>query len=342
MRGYLKVISLVGIFSFSSCSKIAPSIIYGGSGVYVAGVATDPKTSSSVTTYWKDGVAISLTSGSYYVGASSIFVSGQDVYVAGTDKNLEAKYWKNEVPTTLTNLGEANSIIVSGSDVYVAGTSYNADNIALATYWKNGKAFYLSDGSKDEYANSIFVSGSDVYVAGQENDLYSVLFNNGKTVAASKYWKNGVPYNLSDGTRYATANSITVSGSDVYVAGWENNVEITSPALANVFSVAKYWKNGIPVNLTDGTSNAKANSIIVSGGDIYVAGYENNNAKYWKDGIAVALTDGTYIAGAYSINVAGLDVYVAGNENNVAKYWKNGVAVTLVNGTWARSVFIVP
>jgi len=41
---------------------------------------------------------------------------------------------------------------------------------------------------------------------------------------------------------------------DVYVAGYEDNGSV---------SVAKYWKNGHAVSLTDGTKNAHAESIVV-------------------------------------------------------------------------------
>jgi len=58
-----------------------------------------------------------------------------------------------------------------------------------------------------------------------------------------------------DGTWEAGASAITVSGSDVsgsdvYVAGWEGYV-------------VRYWKNATPVNLTDDRHLAYANDIVV-------------------------------------------------------------------------------
>jgi len=56
--------------------------------------------------------------------------------------------------------------------------------------------------------------------------------------------------NLTDGSKWAEAESIAVSGDDVYVAGFEDGV-------------AKYWKNGSPVNLGDVSKYSEAYSIFL-------------------------------------------------------------------------------
>ncbi len=157
--------------------------------------------------------------------------------------------------------------------------------------------------------------------------------DNGVTVAT--YWKDGIPVRLGNGTLNSDANSIAVSGNDVYVAGYEDTIIAGYGG-----TIVKYWKNGKSVNLTDGsTIIADATSIVVSGSNVYVAGYDypgyNAVAVYWKNGVRVNLTDESNFAMAYSIAVSGNDVYVAGTEespiginNYRATYWKNGTGMT--------------
>ncbi len=222
-------------------------------------------------------------------------------------------------------------LAVVGSDVYVAGTEGTGTQ-DLAVYWKNGIPVVLTNGTKRGLANSIFVSGSDVYVAGNEDSI-------------AEYWKNGVPVALTDGIFGAQANAITVSGTDVYVAGYQNKTTVLDPTHTLTVQVAKYWKNGVPVELTTGLEPAMAFSISVSGTDVYVAGWENRTltggsiAKYWKNGAAVELTTqpNTW---ASSIVASGTNVYVAANiteggstiELIFPRSWQNGTLQSLNTG----------
>ena len=267
----------------------------------------------------------------------TVTTAAADVFVAGlVDENnvSTAVYWQNGVPTRLPDLGhgaEAYSIAVVGSDVYVAGTEGSSGSQDLAVYWKNGIPVVLTDGTKRGLASSIFVSGSDVYVAGNEDRI-------------AEYWKNGVPVALTDDISGAQANAITVSGTDVYVAGYQDKTTILDPTHTLTVQVAKYWKNGVPVELTTGLEPAIAFSISVSGTDVYVAGWENRTltgggiAKYWKNGAAVELTTqpNTW---ASSIVASGANVYVAANItqggstlNNLAETWQNGTIQSLNTG----------
>lgn len=155
-----------------------------------------------------------------------------------------------------------------------------------------------------------------------------------KTLAT--YWKDGTPTVLSSGVNNEVGLGIYVSGTDVYVCGYETSTS----------TLAKYWKNGVAVPLTDGSNFAQAYSIFVSGNDVYVSGYEFSPggiaiAKYWKNGIGVPLTDGTKPSNAMAIFVSGSDVYVAGHENyTTAKFWKNGISTTLTDSGYATSIAV--
>jgi hypothetical protein len=108
---------------------------------------------------------------------------------------------------------------------------------------------------------------------------------------------------LADGLQPSKAGSIVVSGTDVYVAGWEEAGQVL---------VAKYWKNGLPVALSDGVHGAEAYAIAVSGSEVYVAGAQKNGpadaAMYWKFGVPVSLTAGTTAAVAAALAVDGSDL----------------------------------
>lgn len=287
----------------------ANSIFVSGNDVYVCG---------NGATYWKNGNLVTLGNG---VGqTNSIAVSGNDVYVAG-GMGGHAVYWKNGKPTYLpenSRIGEwadiypvdstsstAYSIFISGSDIYIAGGEEISRMISpypnlshiygrSAVYWKNSNEIYLIKGgygsSYADDAYSIFVEGPDVYACG---------------ALEARYWKNGNYVFLG-----GTAKSIFVSEGDVYVAGTQPDGEPYQTYNGTRYRiVAKYWKNGIAVNLTDGSKNAFATFIAVSGNDVYVAGYEEKTA------------------GAFDY---------------VAKYWKNGNPVVLSNiESYANSIFII-
>lgn len=136
-----------------------------------------------------------------------------------------------------------------------------------------------------------------------------------------------------------TREDTSPSLAGVYVAGYER---------VNGIAVAKYWKNGTEIPVTDGTRHAFAKSIFVTDQDIYVCGEEFNSAgarvaKYWKNGQPVDLGVNCY---AESIVVSGNDVLVAGSEFSGgsatrAVYWKNGVINYLTSASTQGEAFAV-
>lgn len=298
--------------------------------VYVAGYEHNGPVGSSsthaVAKLWKNGIPVNLSDGSRSTFPASVFVQGNDVFVCGNEENNNvpmAMYWKNGIPFKLSP-GIINtvalSITVVGNDVYVAGFSMTMGG-SHAMYWKNGNPVYLSYSTYGySSAYSIAVSGSDIYVAGQDD------------VGQAVYWKNGNPVVHSSDSR---ALSMVVEGNDVYLAG------ISFGYLPGSRS-AIVWKNGVPMQLMDGSYETFAHSIAVSENDVYVAGSVLKElglflATYWKNDSLVRLS--TRKSYGSSIAVSKNDVYVAGieinsTENaNVATYWKNGNPVYLTDGS---------
>jgi hypothetical protein len=179
------------------------------------------------------------------------------------------------------------------------------------------------------------VAGPNVYVAGSIGNK-AVL------------WKNGIANYLTNGSSQSDARSVFVSGTDVYVAGYEHSTW---------GDIAKVWKNGVATNLGGGlypngsAYDAYGNSVFVTGTDVYVAGYAADKATIWKNGIVTYLEgSASQSAQAKSIFVSGTDVYVTGTaavtfpNNSAARLWKNSLTTNLttsgITDAFANSVFV--
>jgi hypothetical protein len=149
----------------------------------------------------------------------------------------------------------------------------------------------------------------------------------------AQYWKNGEIVKLTTPNEYPHARAIFGSGNDIYVVGQgslRNNLASTI--------VGQYWKNGIVTYLGSSISGKELLDVVVSEGNLYIAGnglnnMQNDEATYWKNGKAIPLDEANQRPSkARGIFVAGKDVYVAGTltrKNDVAVYWKNGAVVNL-------------
>jgi len=203
------------------------SIYVSGNDVYLAGSvrATSTRTGNTYTIpkLWKNGIDQHIIEVDYkYNGVdvivtqdigsgNSVFVSGNDVYVAGRLMMRSDDWyyyfsvlWKNGVPQffgdgTTTSM-YVHSSLVSGNKVYLAGYIFeNSKRIAVLSI--NGEEQNLSDDTVSAEARSVYVVGNDVYVAGYEE--VSGVFSR------AKLWKNGVEQNL-DGEGNSEAYSVFV------------------------------------------------------------------------------------------------------------------------------------
>ena len=292
-----------------------------------------------------------------------------EVFVAGTETDNStgkktATVWKNGVinsQATSANHAYARSVFVDGSDVYTTGYQNESVGVWKWKVWKNGTVLYTYFDGEPTIGHAITVSGGDVYTAGHFYSpsvvkYYAVTFKNDQVVSI-----------LTDGSQQAEALGIAVSGSDVYVAGydgnearlWKNGAIVvlnnasgyhgTSLAVkgSDVYVIGtsqshpikiRMWKNGVPSDIVSGSDDALGQAIAVTdNNDVYIAGHEKLNGKWaarlWKNGTPATLNNGTNNAFANAVAVKGNDVYVAGTERDAndifeyARVWKNGTVV---------------
>jgi hypothetical protein len=314
------------------------------SNVFVAGTVYNSGGVPSAT-YWKNGVATSLgtpvtVGGTTYGSAGSgIAVSGDDIYVVGSQGGPEssAVYWKDGTAFPLTDgtkNASANAIVISAGDVYIAGNEFGGDDSSgnplpsTLEYWKNGVAVVLYHGVQPAQVNSIFVSGSDVYAAGFIYQTTKVASNSFVSVPVATVWKNGVPTSLTDSLHESSAESVFVSGSDVYAAGYAAQTSQGSG------TAATYWKNGEQVTLSN-VNGSNATSIFVSGTDVYVAGGDPvNTAEYWENGMAAPLIGSS----TGQLVVANGNVYVAGSDFPTSAIGPNAVRPHST-GSWIGATY---
>jgi hypothetical protein len=267
----------------------ANSVVVVDGDVYVAGYtgfSISDWSGNGVSCYWKNGVRTDLgpldeiEKLATQTNAYSVFVSGGDVYVAGStyikhggDYHFPC-YWKNgtkiELPCQIearqTVEGRALSVFVSGNDVYLAGlietrTGHPEDRIEwFPCIWKNDIMSVLSSVTPSYYniASSIIVSGDVVHITGTTN---------GSPYGYPCHWKNGVRADLStqNAGKGGFSSSIHLLENDVYIAG--------ASLIASVgdypIHLPCYWKNGVRTDLSvmDANKGGRANSIFIVPGE---------------------------------------------------------------------------
>src|SRR5580692_2585381 len=195
-------------------------------------------------------------------------------------------------------------------------------------------------------AERVSVNGSvngdsvTVYVAG---GIFVQDPVTGKQTLYAICWKNGVATPLTT-DNWSFATCITLSGNDVYVGG--------GMSTANRFNMATYWKNGNPVTLTDGSTDARITALAINGQDVYAVGWLTAAdgfpvATCWKNGVGDELESDSFYSVANGIAISGNDVYVVGQfmnghlDSSTVVVWKNGVAQPLSGYPFSYATSVV-
>lgn len=283
--------------------------------------------------YWKNGKENIMN------GYLKMFTTENNFFLLEYKNNknkTEIKCWKNGKLFKEYNLSEnnsisrdssyaenyINSIYIKEDNIYAAGYEYSGYENTKHMYakcWKNDTDILLKDkgfGTGESVAEDITIVGYNIFTTGwRQKDSF---------INDALLWKNTDGKLLNSLSINARAKSICVVENDIYVAGYEEDINTGN-------HIAKYWKNGIAINLSDGKYEAEANSIIKVEKNIYIVGYEINGkhkvAKYWKNGKSINITDGKKDVEATSICVSGDNIYISGIEkdgfnSSYAKYWK--------------------
>ncbi len=263
-------------------SEIA-SLVVVGNDIYAAG------THNGQAVYWKNGTEIQLSniSGKRIFGRAydmAVDSRNGDVYVVGYERIYDrddmyspfrdwARCWKNGKQVLLTAIERsyATSVAIDykTGDVYVAGK-----DDAYTKYWKNGAPVKIINDPLPVVPASIHIANNDFYIPGI---YYEPAGNSSSVYYRVAYWcgAKGTVFLTDRSQNEARSTAIAVSGSNVYVAGWENGF-------------AKYWKNGVPTVLTKLTDYPRPYKIAADGDDVYVAGWGEQDGssgiRYWKNG----------------------------------------------------------
>ncbi len=305
-----------------------------------------------------------------------IYVVGYVYYsdyesAGGSSRPRTAGYWKNGERTDLVEKGYdsyVRDIKVIDGDVYVSGGYTDADESWHDGYWKNGE-FTAIEYTKDPQVYEMQISDAgDVYLCGYDKMRSAYWKNGAKTTILNKagtyaygMWLDGANlhfvgvhsavgrhWTMTEGsedvtidTLTFTANSVCMSGSDIYIAGYKKVTDEETGATSNT---ACYSVNG---SVTDLAGQGSVNKIRILDGKIvctgtgeYYADYGNDEiadaytyAQYWVDGAATQLTSNS--GAAYGVTSFNGNIFVAGAEYDStlmlyrAVYWRNGVRYAL-------------
>lgn len=232
-------------------ASCATRIDKAGTTVRVLGWA-DTGSGSRVLRLWTTddgGTTIQAADSALTETEQSFFMSGSDLYVAGTEIGTadHAAYYRKNGGSRVVCPGKGprvSGVWSDGTDVYLYG-----DIDYDASCWKNGASIGLSEGSA---VSAVATSGADLYLAGYSIDVTGPH----SSVTNVIYWKNGKAWRLPGEDAISKAIQV-IGGADVYNAGW---------SMYQHSQTACYWVNGTKIDLAGppgyGTSTASAMLVV--------------------------------------------------------------------------------
>lgn len=264
-------------------SATANDIFVSDANVYVVGFINSDLTWQYLprtAVLWKNGIIqnLEMPAATLRSEARAVFVSGNDVYVAGRHQkaweNWVACVWKNGKVINVTdgsNMARLYDIYVLGNDIYATGYEINDEIGTQGKYWKNGTPTVLENKNTENIVpNQITVLGNDIYVIG------SGFGGIGQTV---QYWKNGKQSILP--SKPAPVNygqAITTDGNNILIGGTLDN----QPTV---------WKNTVSLNWNinpDPSIDAELSDMKVLKGNVFATGWKKSGKSrtlwIWKNG----------------------------------------------------------
>lgn len=299
-----------------------------------------------VTSIAEGTASITVSAGDKSASCKVTVVKAAVIYATGYDSRMTTAFRWTLGDYSAVNLSDdpnqattAYDITLKGEDVYIGGMATSADAYKIPTIWKNGQPQSLMDVSSpvDGEVNSVCASGNDLFAAGyyRVNKSPTSEFRRDAAVI----WKNGKQHNLTDGSRYAGANSVTVDDKTVYVGGFVYG-ESGYP-VATLWTSKDAGETYSSKNYSDGASYSQIEDVCVSDGNLYMVGYrmldKETQAVFWKNDELTVLDESRSYA--YSVTVADGHIYAVGyttkiyenGECVVATLWVDGVAQVLTD-----------
>jgi hypothetical protein len=321
----------------SGLTSTVLALAVSGSNTYAGGSFTNAEGSNYVARWdgssWTQlGAGMNGAVRALAVSGNTLYAGGSFTFVGGNPRSYIAKWdgtnWLGIVGGVSCDV---YALAVDGTNLYAGGCFTTASGTTVNHVAKYNGSFWTamgpgltnSSGSTGGNVDSLAVLAGDVYAGGNFTKAGSNVVNYIAKWDGSNWSALG---SGMGGGVLRFVNSMAVSGTNLYAGGlfsWATN---SGGASVTVSNIAK-WNGAAWTNLSSGlTFNLGANSLAVSGNDLYAGGsfqFAGGNPAS-----ALAKWDGTNwtalgsgVAGGspptvYALTVAGNDLYVGGAFTN--------------------------